>query len=60
MAGVDYKEDNEVDSRDFPIGSDNKVNISSDSEVEAKKGKENWLGKRKPRWSIFLASVITV
>lgn len=49
-----------MDSRDFPIGSDNKVNISSDSEVEAKKGKENWLGKRKPRWSVFPVSVITV
>lgn len=58
-AGVDYKEDHEVGSHDFPIGRDNKVNILSDSEVEAKQGKENWLGKRKLRWSVFPASVIT-
>lgn len=29
-----------MDEHDFPIGSDNKVNISSDSKAEAKKGKE--------------------
>ncbi len=29
-----------MDEHDFPIGNDNKVNISSDSKAEAKKGKE--------------------
>lgn len=39
-AGVNYREDHAVDEHDFPIGSDNRVNISSDSKAEAKKGKE--------------------